>query len=219
MKKIKIFIADSSYLTRIGFRALVKGIPYFELLGEAETPEKLSESLSYSKPDVLVIDYTSRNFCLDDISVIKKYFPSVNILAITAQQNKQTIAKALECGITGYLLKECEETEIIESIYATANGERYLCEKIVKQLIEASVETSGREEGCSGIKLSSREIQIIKLIAEGYPNKQIADKLFISTHTVMTHRKNIMGKLQIKNTAALVMLALQNNWVSSATPV
>ena len=215
MSKIKILIADSSYLIRKGLASLINKRKDFSLVAEVEKAEELNEQLMLHQPKVLIIDYSSCNFCLDDISVIHHYFPEVKILAITYPQSKAVIAKVIESGVTSHLLKDCGEDEIIESIYYTAKDQKFMCSKIVDVLLENKNIRSSKES-CEGVKLSDREIQIIQLIAEGLANKQIADKLFISPHTVMTHRKHVMSKLGINNTASLVMYAIRENLIHSA---
>lgn len=214
MKKVKVLVADNSYLIRRGLSALIGQIKDFTLAGEATNAEDLNEKLLLNNPDVLVIDYASRYFCLDDISVIRQHFPDVNILAITYPQSKTVISKALEYGIISHLLKDCDEEEIVESIISTARGQKFLCGKIVDLLLKGD-KIVATKYSCDGVKLSDREIQILQLIAEGLANKQIADKLFISMHTVMTHRKHIKSKLKINNTASLVMYALQQNVINA----
>ncbi len=214
MGKIKILIADNSYLIRRGLSSLINQTSDFSFVGEAAKADDLSEKLLLCNPDVLIIDYASRFFCIDDISIIQQYFPEVKILAITYPQSKQVISKAIGYGVTSHLLKDCDEDEIIEAIYSTSKGEKFMCGKIVEQLLEED-KISSSKYSCDGVKLSDREIQILQLISEGLANKQIADKLFISIHTVTTHRKHIMSKLKINNTASLVMYALQEKLVAA----
>lgn len=214
MGKIKVLIADSSYLIRRGFCSLIKEKRDFSLVGEAQKAEDLNEKLLLYNPDVLIIDYASRYFCMDDLSIIRQCYPEVNILAITYPQSKSTISKALESGVMSHLLKDCGEEEIIEAIYNTYKGQKFLCGKVVDILLRQNTVATSGKVSCDGVKLSEREIEILQLISEGLANKQIADKLFISSHTVMTHRKNLMSKLKINNTASLVMYAIQQNLVS-----
>jgi DNA-binding NarL/FixJ family response regulator len=216
MKKIKVLIADNSYLIRRGFCSLIEESKDFLLAGEAETAEDLSEKLMLYSPDVLVIDYASRYFCIDDISVIRECYPEVKILAITYPQPKTVVSKALEYGIISYLWKDCGEEEIVEAIYSTSKNQKFLCSKVVDLLLQKSQFYVPGKVSCEGVKLSEREIEVLQSITEGLANKQIADKLFISSHTVMTHRKNIMGKLKINNMASLVMYAVRENLVNPA---
>jgi len=222
MAKIKILIADNSYLIRQGFRSIVDEVKDFALVGEADTALVLSEKLLFTQPNVLIMDYASPYFCVDDIAVIKQQFPSVNILAITNQNSKAAISSAIRSGVVSHLLKDCGKEEIIEAIRDTAKGLQFFCGKIVDIIIkekEASTSLSMTKSSagvsCDGVKVSVREIEIIQLVADGFSNKQIADKLFLSVHTITTHRKNIMNKLGVNNTAGLLMFAIRENLIGS----
>lgn len=218
MEKIKILVADNSFLIRKGFCTLINQNNDFLLVAEAEKAEDLNEKLLRYHPDILIIDYASRYFCLDDLSIIRQYFPKIKILAITYPQSQPIVSQAIENGVMSHLLKDCGEDEIVESIYCTSKGQNFMCGKIVDLLLEKN-KIIPSKYSCEGVKLSDREIQILQLIAEGLANKHIADKLFISIHTVMTHRKHIMSKLKINNTASLVMFAIQENLINTANVV
>ena len=218
MAKIKILVADNSVLIQEGFRSIINSVKDFKLVGEADKAEVLSEKLLLHQPNVLVIDYASSFFCIDDILVIHQEFPDVNILAITNPQGKSTISKAIENGVVSHLLKDCGKEEIIEALRNTARKQQFFCGKIVDIILSDKTTTSSQAQiksqdkiSCEGIKLSAREIEIIQLVADGLTNKEIADKLFLSTHTITTHRKNIMSKLGVNNTAGLVMYAIRQN--------
>jgi DNA-binding NarL/FixJ family response regulator len=221
MAKIKIFIADNSFLIREGFRAIITSKADFKLVGEADKAEDLSAKLFTSLPNVLIIDYSSIYFCINDILVIHKQFPEVKILAVTNPQSKITISDAIENGVVSHLLKDCGKDEIIEAIYSTAKGRKFFCGKILDVILKEKdtpdsnivvIKTSERVS-CDGIKLSPREVEIIQNVAEGHSNKKIAERLFLSVHTVTTHRKNIMGKLGVNNTAGLMMYAIRENLI------
>lgn len=217
MKKVKLVLADNSFLIRQGFKSVIEETDNLELVGEAEKAEDLIEKLLLTQPDVLVIDYASACFCADDITVIKEHFPGLNVLAVTNPQSKPVISMVIKNGVTSHLLKSCGKEEIIEAINFTAKGQKFLCGKIVDVLIHEK-KSLPSAVSCDGLKLSEREIQIIQLIADGMANKHIADKLFLSSHTVATHRKNIMGKIGVNNSAGLVMFAIHNNLLK-AVPI
>lgn len=214
MKTIKILLADNSFLIRQGFASLILETENLSLVGEATRATELTEQLLLKQPDVLIIDYASPYFCVDDIQVIKESFPKVHILAVTYPCPRSVISQAIENGVVSHLLKSCDRDEIIEAINFTAKGQRFLCGKIVDTLVSDKA-TESPAASCDGVKVSEREIEIIHLIASGLGNKQIADKLFLSVHTVSTHRKNIMSKLGVNNSAGLVMFAIQNNLLKS----
>ena len=204
-------MADNSCLIREGLRSIIADVSEFQLIGEAMKAEDLSEKLAIVCPDVLVIDYSSQYFSVDDIQVIHEEYPQLNILAITNPQTKSIISTAVNYGITSHLLKDCNKDEIIEAIHSTAKGQKFFCGKIVDIMLKVNDTTPS----CEGIKLSSREGEIIQLVAEGLSNKEIAKKLFLSVHTISTHRKNIMSKLDVKNTAGLVMYAIRQNIIKT----
>ena len=214
MIKIKILIADNSYLIREGLRSIIDSTKEFKLIGQVEKAEDIAEKILLYQPDVLVIDYTSPFFCIHDISIIHQKFPTTNILAITNPENKATISQAIDNGVISYLLKDCGKDEIIEAIQHTSKGQKFFCGKILDIVIKEKDVVSSEKISCDGIKLSAREVEIIQLVAEGMSNKEIADRLFLSVHTITTHRKNIMGKLGVNNTAGLVMFAIRQNLIT-----
>lgn len=214
MKKIKILIADNNFLTRKGIQGLLDDNEDFLFVGEAENKTELIEKALLKQPHLLIIDHACQGFTAEDVKEFKKQFPKIQVLAITAMLSKPLIAKAMEYGVKSYLLKECDKDEITEAIYKTAQGEKFLCGKVLDVIMNETDEVVTIGASCKGLNISEREIEIIILIAEGFSNKQIADKLFLSTHTVTTHRKNIMNKLDINNTAGLVLFAVRENLIS-----
>lgn len=213
-KKIKILIADSNYLICKGLHYLLSEFNDFEVVAEAVNIDDLFEKLPIHTPDLLVIDYSDSNFKLKALQFFNKKYPNIPVLAITQADMSPTLMSKALSVCTSHLLKDCDKEEIIEALYQTFDGKRFLCGKIVDRLVspgqtvDRSVSTGGL---CSGLNVTSRELEIIKLIAEGLANKEIAEKLFLSTHTVTTHRKNIMSKLGVNNTAGVVMFAVQEN--------
>jgi DNA-binding NarL/FixJ family response regulator len=211
---IRILVADNSVLVREGLKSLLRDMPVFSIEEVAENAGLLNAIKKY-KPQVLVIDPQSFGISTKQITDLKKQFENLNILAITNMLPKEEISSFLNSGVTGYLLKDCDKQEICEAIENTRNGNRFLCGKIVDVLVsEAEIKITPayvKKISCEGLVVSEREVEIIKHIALGLSNKQIADKLCLSLHTVNTHRKNIMQKLHVNNTAGVVMFAVKNN--------
>ncbi|MDP2386058.1 MAG: response regulator transcription factor [Bacteroidota bacterium] len=212
---IKLLIADNSVLVRTGLRTLLADVNDFVFVGEAENSIELKEKNKLFRPDVLIVDCYSLLLSNTDLKTLKKINKSLQILAITQLLPKKDIASYLNGEVLSYLLKECDRQEIIEAIKATQNGNQFLCGKIAHVLTapeEISITPSYvKGVSCEGIQVTEREADVIKYISEGLSNKQIADKLCLSTHTVNTHRKNIMAKLGVNNTAGIVMYAVKNN--------
>lgn len=216
MNKIRVLVADGDYLTREGLKTLIRENRDFILVDDTGSGHHLRRRAERSKPAVLIIDHTSEGFSPENIKELLGIFPDLNILAITKVMPKNFISRALESGVKSYLLKECDKVEINEAIYATAKGEQFFCGRIVNDIMNAAEETISVHASfsCDGVRISPREVEIIRLVADGLSNKEIADKLFLSVHTVTTHRKNIMGKLGVNNTAGLVLFALKQNIIS-----
>jgi len=213
---ISILIADKNYLSRLGLYTLLSTSANFEVdYTEDDNFENLLICIKKIKPKILVLDFQSLNFNANQIASITKTFKRLQILAITDYMSKKNMQSALDSGVRSYLLKECDKDEIIEALHATYSGERFLCGKVAYFLANQEdleiVKPQLNKVSCQGLGITDRELDVIRLISEGLSNKLIADKLELSTHTINTHRKNIMTKLQIPNTAGIVMFAVKNN--------
>ena len=167
--------------------------------------------------NIILIDYTSKGFNIDVIPQLLQKKPDLSIVAITPEQSAQTLVNALRSGVKSYIKKDCDSGEIIDSIRETYRGNKFFCGQILETIRNASINVDDIDFeafSCEPVSLSERESEIITLIAEGLTNIQIAESLFLSNHTINTHRKNIMGKLGVRNTAGIVMYAVKTNLVS-----
>jgi DNA-binding NarL/FixJ family response regulator len=213
---ISVLIADKNYLSRLGLFTLLSESSNFEVdYTDNDDFESLVSVIKKNKPQILVLDFQSLNITSKQISTITKTFKRLQVLAITDYMSRAEMQSALDMGVRSYLLKECDKEEIIEALHATYNGERFLCGKVAYFLANSDELEVMRLQldkvSCQGLGITDRELDVIRLISEGLSNKLIADKLELSTHTVNTHRKNIMAKLNIPNTAGIVMFAVKNN--------
>jgi DNA-binding NarL/FixJ family response regulator len=212
MNPINIIAGDPDYLVREGIAAIISNTPGFELIASLSNLDDLLEAVLINQPNVLVVNYHQYKDGVEILRKIRKIAPHTGILVIADPQDRADIRKALDYGANAYLLKECDKEEICEAILETAKMGSFLCGRILTQLnIMDSEESLPEPNSCAGMNITVRELEIIRLVAEGMSNKEIADKLFLSTHTVTTHRKNIMNKLQVNNTAGLVLYAVRNN--------
>ncbi len=218
---IKILIADNSIIVREGLKSLLSDQAHIELVAEASDIQQLTKMLRSFQVDVVILDVQALLLSATEIKTLCKQFKHTSLLCITNPLPKQEIRSILDAGITSYLLKECDKQEITEAIQQTHNKTQFLCSKIIQMLTgepEIQLHPSYLKNlSCQGIGVTDREADIIKLIAEGLSNKQIADKLCLSTHTVNTHRKNIMSKLGVNNTAGVVLFAVKNNFLEPNT--
>jgi DNA-binding NarL/FixJ family response regulator len=210
---IKIAIADAQFLFRAGLINLLSGNRDFDILGEAGNSSELCTLAKEHSPDVVIFDYNShKNFLLEDIKMVKLISHKTNFLIISADECKENIYKVIELGAISFLTKECDKEEIINAIYATAKNEKFLCHKVIDIIIEKHIHTD--EDTCKAFNLSLRETEIIKLTAKGWDAKTIAGHLFLSTHTIYTHKKNIMKKLKINSSSEMIVYAIQNGLVT-----
>ncbi len=204
MQSTSIIIADSQYLIRVGLRHILEDHPSFEVVSEVTSEVQLFKELKNNLPDILMIDYNQPG-CFSSLTIdkVRVEYPQVRLLVISSDEDKKTIYQVLENGVNSFLSKKCDEKEIVGAVYATSKNEKYYCTNVLNHLLEKSFPTE-----CAPTPLSPREIEIVRLVASGLIAKEIAGKLNLSTHTVYTHRKNIMRKLKIGTTSELVLYAV-----------
>jgi DNA-binding NarL/FixJ family response regulator len=210
---IHVFIADKSVIALEGLKTIISRHDAFQIQHSVIDRDAFTELLSNSLTGIMVFDPIALGISPELLQQLMQHQPQLKWLAISQFIFPIELKKYLNIGLQAYLLKECDELEIIEALTAVYKNSQFLCGQIAEKLVNFSDEGSGqllKKMNCAGIEISAREIEIIRLITEGHSNKEIADKLFISLHTVNTHRKNIMNKLGINNTAGLVMFAIKN---------
>ncbi len=213
MDKIRILIADNQTLVREGIKSLLGSYDDFEIVAEVLSSLEILPAISRTQPDVIIIDFQLPGFfSIEDIKRIYLNYPPANILVVTTSQQKNDINKALEYGINNYILKLCDKHEFIGAVYATARKERFFCGKVLDAILDKK---SNGMENCDPIDLSPREIEIVKLISKGMTNNEIAAQLFLSIHTVGTHRKNILKKLDLNKSSELIMYAIRKGLVNA----
>lgn len=204
---MKVFIAESSFLVREGLKSVIRNVSGASLVGEAENSGELIPMLVNASPDILFINYASPLIVESDVELIMNTLPHIKVIGITDRPERTSVMRYIKNGIDGHLLYSCDFQEISDSMTYTLKGERFFCGKVIEVIDKENAQKSFT---CEGIKLSKRELEVIGLVAKGYSNKQIAEEMFLSVHTVLTHRKNLMSKLGLKNTAGLVIYAVQN---------
>jgi len=213
----KVIIADSNFIVRAGLRSILAQESDFAIVAEVKSDEELLEVLIAFDVDVVLMDFTSEGFSLDIAQRFSKKNLSISWVAITGDQSGAVMAGALRAGFRSYIQKDCDFHEIIDAVKESHRGDRFFCGKVIDQIRKENIsvdDLSMEVNGCAGVVISERELEVIKYIAEGYTNLEIANLLFLSQHTVNTHRKNIMQKLGVNNTAAIVMYAVKTKLVS-----
>lgn len=206
-----VIVADPVYLAREGLKNLIEKHGEFLLKGEITSPSEFLPVIKDEKPDVLVISLDSNGFAdFEVIKSVKEISPGTGILVISSDKKKETILKIIRSGALGYLTKQCGKDEIIDALNSVLKNEKFFCSKILDVILDKR-----KDAGDAKNELTEREIEIIKLIAEKYSNTEIAEKLFISIHTVYTHRRNIMKKLELKSPVELILYAIDNGIIDA----
>jgi DNA-binding NarL/FixJ family response regulator len=209
VQTVNIIIADPQYLTRIGFQRLFAERGHLQVKGEAIDSADLRAQVALHQPEVVVMDlHRGDVFGIADILAIRAICLHTRILLVTDDDCKTHIFEALESGVSSILTKNCSQDEILSAVVATARDEKFFCNKVLDILLEKHFQKSEEEVSCAPSSLSAREVEIVGLIAQGILTRDIADRLCLSPHTVYTHRKNIMKKLQIKSVSELVLYAV-----------
>jgi two-component system response regulator NreC len=205
---IRIVIADDHAIVRRGLRQLLDGELGFEVVAEAENVESARRYLRGHHPDVLVLDLNMPGEpSIEAIPKLREEFPETQIVVLTMQNEAAYARTALSAGVLGYVLKEAADAELVEAIRAAAAGEHYLNPRLGAKV--ASEPPPGPPDG-----LSERELEILRLIALGNTNSQVAEELYLSVRTVETHRAHIQQKLGLSDRAELVRYALDRKLVS-----
>ncbi len=203
-----LLIADDHTMFINGLKLLLSSLPGYEVAAVAENGQEALDRLEESPVDILLMDVNMPvlNGYQTTFQVRERY-PNVKIIILSMLADELSVRKLLEAGAHGYLFKNADAEELYEALDTVYRGELYITREIRDKMTPLRKKQSMEEEN---IKLSSREIEIAKQIMEGLTNGEIADKLFLSVRTVETHRKNILAKLNLKNTASLVKYLMDN---------
>jgi len=214
MDPIKVIIADDHKIIRVGLRGMLEREEDIFVSGEAENSEEVMRVLETSHADVILMDIDlGETDGIVTTRKVKQLYPEIHVLGLTMHEEPNYIIKMLEAGASGYVLKNAGRDELLTAIHTVAKGDSYFSQKVSATLLQA---ITRQKENPDGLKkpigptpLSEREIEVLRLIAQEFSNGEIAEKLFISIRTVDTHRRNLLEKLQMKNTVGLVKYAIE----------
>ncbi|MEO0897046.1 MAG: response regulator transcription factor [Bacteroidota bacterium] len=210
MVPVNIFVADAAFLVREGIKSVIEAYPNMKLVGEAGRSEEMRAKIKVHKPDLLVIDYNAPgNFTVEDIAFVSKNHPNTKFLVISSDIKKDEVLTVLEMGVTGFLLKECDKSEIISAINASTRKEKFFCGKVLDIILDRN-----QSPTCEPTNLTEREIEVVRLMAEGRGTQEMADELSLSVHTIYTHRKNIMKKLGVTRATEVILYAIKTSLIS-----
>ena len=219
LKTIRIHLADDHEIIIHGIKTLLHTIPHYCVVGFSLNGTTIYDDVIRNKADILVLDISMPS--KDGIEVIKEFaekgFPC-KVIMLSSYDDLKLIKEIMALGASGYLTKQSAAENIIEAIKAVSNGEEYFCEFIRGKIFSNATHNNPKlniSQTTTNSLLTVRELEIITLISLEFSGKEISEKLFISTNTVETHRKNIMKKLKAKNTISIVKYALKNNLIKS----
>jgi DNA-binding NarL/FixJ family response regulator len=212
----RILIADSNQLVACGLQATLRSHGMDQVVGQARSEQEMFDLIDLFSPDLVILDFVTSGFSVESIIRLKAK-GRIRVLALTDAQRGVTLVNALRAGVDGYVKKDCDLQEIVEAVRETQCGRKFFCSQILDTIKREGINLESLnvvDPDCAGVSLSKRELQVIRLIAEGFTNPQISEKLFVSPHTITTHRRNILQKLGVNNTASVVLYAVQAGLVS-----
>ncbi len=217
---IQVYIADDHHLFIAGVKALLQDAGEVKLIGEAENGQMLLDLLAHTPSDVVLMDINMPVMSgVETTKKIKELYPNIKVLALTMFDDTLHINEMIKAGASGYLLKNAGKEELLSAIKKVHAGEKYVSNEVSVKLIERMFNKEHEKDLATAnpnvrkSQLTKREIEIIKLIAQEMTNAEIAAKLNNSPMTIITHRKNLLRKLGVKNTAGLIKYAMQNGLV------
>lgn len=218
VEKKKIVIAEDQKILREGLKSLLSSSDDFEVVGEAEDGLNAVRCVEKFTPELLLLDLSMPKMSgISAIKEIKSQFTETKILVLTIHESEEYILEVFKSGADGYCLKDASHSELLVAIKSVLSGKRYISPGISGKVLEGYLDDRETlKSSSSWDSLTQREREILKLVGEGYKNKEIADYLCISAKTVEKHRSNIMGKLDLHTASALTAYAIKKGLVTKS---
>ena len=216
MKKLRILLADDHLVMRTGLRALLERQPNLEVVGESENGRETAELATSLRPDVVVMDVGMPVLNgIEATKVIVGQHPTTAVVILSMHADESYVMRALKAGARGYLLKDSAAADLISAIQAVSQNKSFFSPKVSRILAEDYVRVLKQKGAVDSYDLlTSREREILQLLAEGKANKEVATALNISPYTVETHRSHILQKLNLHNPAELILYAVRKGIIS-----
>ena len=212
---VRVLLADDHTLVRAGIRALLNELPGVQVVAEAGDGREAVELAKAHQPNLILMDISMKGLNgIEATAQVKRELPEVRVIILSMHASEEHVAQALRAGASGYMLKDAATQELALAVAAVMRGEAYLSPLISKQVVESYVQRRGADNGPLDM-LTSRQRQILQLIAEGKSTKQIAHLLSLSVKTVETHRAQLMERLEIRDVPGLVRYAVRVGLVAS----
>jgi DNA-binding NarL/FixJ family response regulator len=225
--KIHVILADDHDILRQGLKLLLEAQPDIQVMGEARTGTEAIEQTKQHTPDVIILDISMPGMDgLKACQIIRQHYPETQVLILTMHESEEYFLQALRVGAVGYLVKKAAPSELCAAVRTTAQGGAFLYPGLAKTLIRAYLTNQDSRSGATQVNssrsslqiqalsvLTPREIEVLKLVAEGSTSQEIADQLVLSVKTVQAHRANIMEKLGLRDVAHLVRFAIHHGLI------
>lgn len=214
MSKLRVFLADDHPVVREGLKALINAQTDMEVVGEAGDGLGACEQVSQLRPDVVVLDVSMPGLSgAQAAERLRQTCPEIKVVALTVHEDRGYLRQLLEAGAVGYVLKRAAAQELIRAIQAVAGGGVYLDPALAGKVVGGFVRKSHGRVEAEGGDLSEREAEVVRLVAAGHSNKEIAGHLELSVKTVETYKARSLEKLGLHSRADLVRYALQRGWL------
>lgn len=213
MNKIRVIIVDDHRLLRDGLTAMLKDIEHIHVVGSAESGEEAINLAQNKIPDVVLMDIMMKGMSgIEATRWIKEQNPEIKVIIISQEVNQGLISEGVKSGIEGYLPKDVDKQTLVDAINKVNAGNKFFSDSIQKIIFESYLqqESGDKKNTPKNTELTKRELEVLKEVATGKTNQEVADTLFISIKTVETHKSHILDKLGLKNTAELVKYAIKN---------
>jgi DNA-binding NarL/FixJ family response regulator len=216
MNKVRILVVDDHAVVRKAMTCVVDAEPDMEVVGEADDGSEACRQVTVLQPDLILMDLWMPNMTGEEATrEIKRTHPEIKVLALTAQEDNADVCEVLEAGASGYVLKRAERDELVTAIRNVAGGKLYIDPRVENAVLDVLSHGNGRRTG-ENERLSSRELEVLRGIALGYTNKEVAARLELSVKTVETYKGRSMKKLRLRSRVDLIRLATKRGWINAA---
>ncbi len=213
--KTKILLVDDHKILRDGICSIVKGYPDMEVIGEAANGKEALQLVEELSPDIVIMDISMPDLNgIDATRMIIADNPNIKVIALSMHHDKQFVSEIFKAGASGYLLKDCAFDELEHAVNIVMDGKTYINPQIASLVIESLVNQPQATSQKTFSLLTDREREVLQLISEGESTKEIASKLSVSAKTIESHRRQVMGKLNIRNIAELTKYAIREGLTS-----
>jgi two-component system nitrate/nitrite response regulator NarL len=213
-KKIRLLLVDDHPVVRRGMRSCLEGIRHVEIVDEAVDGKEAVEKVRKLSPDIVLMDIDMPNMNgLEATKLVREEFPDTRVLILSIHTNKEYVLQIIRSGAQGYVLKDTAPADLVRAIESVDSGEPFFSPDISQIVLNQYLEEAGADSAGDAVKLTTRERQVLAMIAGGQSNKEMANQLNVGVRTIETHRERVMNKLDIHSVAGLTKYAITNGIV------